>query len=119
MATNNSAGAMSLAAQPLMGSSRISGGILRGRARGNNPNHADFTTTNLESEHPVKGEVYLYLSDIYPREVKFESLKGGSELVVVVKVMESMAPILEMVSRKFPIIQSACFFFKLCVFFKS
>jgi hypothetical protein len=109
---------MSLAAQPLMGSSRTSGGVLRGRARGNIPNHADFTTTDLERQSPVKGEVYLYLTEQYPRNVKFESLKGDSELVVVVKVVESFAPILDMVSRKFSIIQSTCFFFKLCVVFK-
>lgn len=106
---------MSLAAQPMMGSSRISGGILRGHARGNIPKHADFTTTNLELESPVKGDVYLYLTDQYPRNVKFESLKGDSDLVVVVKVVESMAPILDTVSRKFSTIQSECYIFKLCV----
>lgn len=108
---------MPLASQPLMGSSRISGGILRGRARGNASKHADIMTTN-ELETPVKGEVYLYMTDLYPQDLKFESLKGNSDLVVVVKVEESFAPILDMVSRKFPIIRSACFFFKLCFFYK-
>ena len=114
--TDGEGALMPLSAQPLMGSSRISGGVLRGLARGNVPNHADFTTTNLKVESPVKGEVYLYLTDQYPRHVKFESLKGDSGLVVKVKVMESMAPILDMVSHKFSIIQSACFFFKLYLF---
>ena len=45
--------------------------------------------------------------------MKFESLRGDSELVVVVKVVESMAPIVDMVSHKFLIIQSECFFFNL------
>ena len=39
---------LSLAAQPLMGSSHTSGGILHGHACGNISNHADFTTTNFE-----------------------------------------------------------------------
>jgi hypothetical protein len=92
--------------QPSMGSSRISGGILRGRAHGNILNHADFTTTTFEFETPVKGEVNLYVTDQYPRHVNFELLKGESELVVMVKVVRSMAPILDMVARKFSIIQS-------------
>jgi hypothetical protein len=101
--------------QPLMGSSRTSGGILRGRARGNLPNHADFITTNLELEGPVKGEVYLYLTDQYPRHVNFEFLKGDSELVVMVNVVESMGPILDVVARKFSIIQGV-YSFKLMFF---
>ena len=100
---------MPLSAQPLMGSSHISGGILHGLACGNIPNHANFTTTNLKVESPVKGKVYLYLTDQYHHHVKFESLKGDSGLVVKVKVMESMAPILDMVSHKFSNIQSTCF----------
>jgi len=92
-----------------MGSSRTTGGILRGRARGNLPNHADFVTANLEIG-PVKGEVYLYLTDQYPRHVKFEFLKGDSELVVMVNVVESMAPILDVVARKISIIQGVYFF---------
>lgn len=98
-----------------MGSSRISGGIFRGLASGNVPNHADLMTMDFESKTPVKGDVYIYMTDQYPRNIKFESLKGDSELVVVVKVVTSMAPILDMVSRKFSIIQSECFFFS-CVF---
>ena len=49
---------MLLASQPMMGSSRISGGILRGHAWGNTSKHADIMTTN-ELETPVKGEVHL------------------------------------------------------------
>lgn len=91
---------------PLMGSSRTSGGFIRGLAYGNIPNHADFTTSSLDLEIKVKGEVYLYLTDEYPRDVKFEDLKGDSELVVIVKAVGSMGPILEMVARKFSIIKS-------------
>lgn len=96
------------AVQPLMGSSRISGGIFRGHAHGNVPNHADLMTMTVELKTPVKGEVYLYLTEQYPRHVKFELLKGESELVVVVQVVGSIAPILEMVARKFSVIQSEC-----------
>jgi hypothetical protein len=94
--------------QPLMGSSRTSGGFSRGRSHGNVPNHADLTTTFLDVQIPSKGEVSLYMTDQYPRSLKFEELKGESELVVMVKVVRSMAPILEMVARKFPDIQSEC-----------
>lgn len=93
--------------QPLMGSSRISGGFLRGRSHGNVPKHADFTTTP-EPGRPIKGDVCLYVMDQYPRHVKFESLKGESDMVVMVEVVESMALILEKVARKFSIIQSEC-----------
>ena len=62
----------------------------------------------LDLETPVKGEVYLYLTDQYPRHLNFELLRGESELVVIVKVVGSMAPILQMVARKFSVIQSEC-----------
>jgi hypothetical protein len=102
--------------QPSMGSSRISGGIFRGRAHGNVPNHADFTNMMVGFETPVKGEVNIYVTDQYPRHVRFDLLKGESELVVIVKVVQSMAPILVMVARKFPIIQSERLFYFLNCF---
>jgi hypothetical protein len=89
-----------------MGSSRTLGGIFRGHARGNLPNHADLTTVDFEFERPVKGEVYLYLTELYPRHVNFEFLKGESELVVMVNVADSMAPILDVVAHKFSVIRS-------------
>ena len=91
---------------PLMGSSRTTGGFIRGRARGNIPKHADFYTVNNESDVPVKGEIYLYLTDQYPRNVNFEFLRGESDLVVMVNVAKSMAPILHMVAHKFSVIKS-------------
>jgi hypothetical protein len=94
--------------QPSMGSSRFSGGILCGHALGNVLNHADFSAMTLDFETPVKGEVYLYVTDQYPHYLNFELLKGESELVVIVKVVGSMAPILHMVARKFSVIQSEC-----------
>jgi hypothetical protein len=97
---------VNVTAIPSMGSSRITGGFIRGHAYGNVMNHADFTATVFET--PVMGEVYLYLTDQYPRYVNFELLKGQSELVVMVKVAKSMAPILKMVARKFSVIQSEC-----------
>lgn len=45
--------------QPLMGSSRTSGGEFRGRATGNVPKHADLATTN-QFGRSIKGEVFLY-----------------------------------------------------------
>jgi hypothetical protein len=88
-----------------MGSSRTTGGILRGRAHGNIPNNADFSTVDHEFQVPVKGEVHLYVTDQYPRHVNFDLLRGESDLVVIVNVAESMAPILDMVAHKFTIIR--------------
>lgn len=98
------------AVQPSMGSSRITGGIFRGHAQGNVLNHADISamSMSLDFNTPVKGEVFLYLTDQYPRHINFDLLKGESELVVIVKVVGSMAPILNMVARKFSVIQSKC-----------
>lgn len=98
------------AVQPSMGSSRITGGIFCGHAQGNVLNHADISamSMSLDFNTPVKGEVFLYLTDQYPRHINFDLLKGESELVVIVKVVGSMAPILNMVARKFSVIQSKC-----------
>ena len=63
--------------------------------------------TDIEFEVPVKGEVYLYLTDQYPCRVNFEFLRGESDLVIVVNVAESMAPILDMVAHKFSVIKRA------------
>lgn len=96
-----------LSSLPLMGSSRTSGGVFRGHARGNIPKHADLTTVNIEFKVPVKGEVHLYLTEQYPRLINFELLRGESDLVVIVNVVESMAPILDMVAHKFSAIKRA------------
>jgi hypothetical protein len=105
-ASNVDASNVDVTAIPSMGSSRITGGFIRGHAYGNVLNHADFNATAFET--PIMGEVYLYVTDEYPRHVSFELLQGESELVVMVKVAKSMAPILKMVARKFSVIQSEC-----------
>jgi hypothetical protein len=89
-----------------MGSSRTSGGLLRGRAHGNKLKHADMITVDNESDVPVKGEVNLYLTDQYPRNVNFDFLRGESGLVAMVNVAKTMAPILDVVARKFSVIKS-------------
>jgi hypothetical protein len=104
------AGTTTNLAVPLNGSSRTSGGLFRGRVPGNIPNHADFADTPLDF-HPVRGEVSLYLTNQYPRDVNFEALKGESDLVVMVKAVGGMASILGIVGRKCSIIQSE---FRLC-----
>jgi hypothetical protein len=93
-----------------MGSSRTSGGLFRGRAFGNIPKHADLGTVNNESKVPVKGEVHLYVTDQYPRYVNFNLLRGESDLVVMVNVADSMAPILDMVAHNFSFIRRVYFF---------
>jgi hypothetical protein len=102
---------------PLMGSSRMSGGHFRGNAQGNIPNHADFGNPSLDLDIPVKGEVFLYLTEKYPRDINFEILKGESDLVVMVKAVGGMAAILGMVARKCSLIQSECAFYVLISLF--
>ena len=99
-----------------MGSSWITGGILHGHAHDNVLNHADLVTASYKFETSVKGEVCLYLTDQYPCNVKFEHLKGELELVVIVNIVRSMAPILDMVAHKFSIIQSECILYYWIVF---
>ena len=101
-----------LSSLPLMGSSQTSGGILHGRAQSNVPNHADLATVNDEIKVPVKGEVHLYITDQYPRHINFDLLRGESDLVVMANVVESMAPILNMVAHKESVIKSV---HKLCL----
>ena len=88
-----------------MGSSQTTGGIIRGRAHGNMPKNADLSTVDHEFKVPVKGDVHLYVTDQYPRHVNFDLLRGESDIVVIVNVAESMAPILDMVAHKFMIIR--------------
>jgi hypothetical protein len=102
---------VAMSSPPLMGSSRTSGGLFRGRAHGNIPNHADITTPSMGFLRPVKGEVHLYVSDQYPRNIKFEFLQGDSDLVVMVNVVGTMAPILEAVGNKFSIIRGLFFIY--------
>ena len=78
--------------------SRTSGGFSHACSHGNVPNHADLTATSLNVKIPIKGEVSLYMTDEYPHDLKFEEMKGESDLVVMVKVVGTMAPILKMVA---------------------
>jgi hypothetical protein len=99
---------------PLMGSSQTSGAVFHGHAQGNVPNHADFGNTPFDLDLPaVKGEVSLYLTDKYPRDVNFETLRRESELVVMVKAVGGMAAVLGMVAQKCSIIQSESAFYVL------
>jgi len=58
---------------PAYGSSRTTGGTLRGRAVGNTFNIADvgqvWSDYNYPDEEPTKGKIYLYISDQNPAAV--------------------------------------------------
>ena len=96
-----------LSSIPLMGSSRTSGGLIRGRAHGNVPKHADLPTLENEfNKVTVKGEVHLYLTNQYPHHTNFDLLRGESDFVVIVNMVDSMAPILEEVANEFSVIRS-------------
>ena len=72
--------------------------------------HIPLTHTTLEFKTPIKGKVYLYLTDEYSHNVNFDSLKGESELVVIVKVVEVCSNT-GYGCHKFSIIQSEYFYF--------
>ena len=55
---------------PVLGSSRSTGGTLRGRAAGNTFNIADVGQVFGDSDgEPTKGKIYLYISDLNPSVV--------------------------------------------------
>ena len=70
----------------------------------------------LTFEVPVKGEVYLYLTNQYPCCVNFKFLRGESDLVIMVNMAESMAPILEVVAHKFSVIKHVYSLFYLLIY---
>jgi hypothetical protein len=81
----------------LGGASRVSGGVLRGRAYGNVYNHADAETNfGLESR---MGKVHIYTSRVDPTLAK-------PEMVLKAKVTPKLKPILKTLSRGYSPVRS-------------
>jgi len=94
--------------EPLQGASRISGGISRGHAQGNVFNLADATDV-LDHQGPSlgtasKGRVYIYSSSSNPTTLDPELMK----LMATVKVLvsQTIAPMLQQVTRRFSPVRS-------------
>lgn len=84
----------------LGGASRVTGGILRGRAYGNVYNHADFETKfDLE---PRMGKVHVYTARVDPTLAK-------PEMVLKHKVTPKLKPILKALARGYSPVRSKLF----------
>ena len=77
--------------QELQGASRTTGGVLRGRAHGNNPNLADFADHG-DPLIPLIGKIYLYITANDPATWDFKTMKH--QLVIKYQVTSSLARIL-------------------------
>jgi hypothetical protein len=87
----------------LHGSSRTTGGILRGHALGNTLNIADFN--NVEDVHyPIPGKVLLYSSNQDPANLSIQSMRPSA--FIKHNVTTSIRPVLMKVAEKFSPIQS-------------
>ena len=80
-----------LSRHELQGASRTTGGVLRGRAYGNNPNIADLADPD-ESLIPIIGKIYLYIAADDPVTWDFTTMKH--RLVIKHQVTLSLARIL-------------------------
>lgn len=81
----------------LKGASHTIGGIFRGQAMGNVFNYADSAQMDLDLFAPVKGKVYLFISNADPATVK-PSLLSPS-MMFKQDVGPNLAPILQKLAR--------------------
>ena len=86
----------------LAGASRVTGGILRGRAYGNVYNHADAETMiDLESR---MGKIHVYTSQVDPTLTK-------PDMVFKHKVTSKLKPILKSLAQGYSPVRSKSFIF--------
>jgi hypothetical protein len=85
--------------QDLQGSSRVTGGSMRGHAIGNVFNFADADDPNINKVVPRTGKVHLYTSLVNPAQVK-------PARVLKINVSFSMEPVLKSIAAKWSPIQS-------------
>ena len=91
----------------LQGASRISGGILRGRAHGNVFNFADVTDVlkqDPDYRMASKGKVYIYSSSSNPTALSPEMMKPMATVKVITS--ETIAPMLQQVTHRFSPVRS-------------
>jgi hypothetical protein len=83
------------------------GGILRGKALGNTFNFGDeeHSTFNPVAT-PMKGVVYLYVSQVNPANLGLKDMTPMAQVKVAIE--NSMTPILQAVARKYQPISGMC-----------
>ncbi len=87
----------------LAGSSRTTGGLLRGRAYGNVYNHADDDgLTNFKTMGPRTGSVQVYMKHVDPTIVK-------PHMVLKHEVSSNLRPILKSLARGYFPVRSKLF----------
>ena len=95
---------------PAEGSSRSTGGLLRGKAIGNVVNFANMQ--DIAAAEPidtsVKGTVKVYTSDIEPSELDFANMKPITK--VTIKINTNLGPVLAEVANRYPAIKSKSIF---------
>lgn len=87
----------------LQGASRMTGGILRGRAHGNVFNHADGEDETYTA--PRKGRVFVHQS---PRDPKNKNSKA--ETSIMSEVTPQLKPALKALARRLSIVSSKSYF---------
>lgn len=96
----------------LQGASRITGGIIRGRAYGNVFNLADSPEMEINPVSPVMGKVYLYDSLVDPTKIKPKSF-------FKLKVTTSLPTILsKLADRESPVHRKLLLDYSLAIYFK-
>ena len=93
----------------LQGASRVSGGILRGRAHGNVFNFADAKDILDQQEGSrqgmaSRGRVYIYSSSLNPTTLDPELMKPMATVKVV--TLQTIALMLQQVTRRFSPVRS-------------
>lgn len=83
----------------LQGASRTSGGISRGRAQGNVFNFADAMDVRPYHRMAPRGRVYVYTSPLNPTSLNPDLMNPMAS--VKVTTSQTIAPILQQVTRKF------------------
>ena len=87
----------------LYGSSRMTGGVLRGHALGNVSNAADFPDVPNVLQ-PIPGKVFIYTSNQNPANLTIQDMKPS--IFIKHNVTPLIQPVLSKVADKFSPIQS-------------
>ena len=90
--------------QDLQGSSRVTGGSMRGHAIGSVFNFADADDPNINSVVPRTGKVHLYTSLVNPAEVK-------PARVLKINVSFTTEPVLKSIATKWSPNQSKDYYY--------
>ena len=90
----------------LQGSSRTTGGIIRGRALGNAYNHADTSDLRLELDLSlaIPGKVYLY--DVIADSSSFDLATVKPSRILKIDASPTLAPVLTKLARKYSPVRS-------------